>query len=182
MSVPTAKHRCPRLILRRIRWQLYLPGLGLRADLVRYVVESGDIWEMTWTKLDDTFLGDPKFLEIGPIAELAFVRGLVYCGRHLTDGLMPTKAMPEVCRGFSPEDVREVPLRLISVGLWVAVAGGYQVPNYLKYQPSKKKVEWLRNQNAKRQRNFKAKRQDDGAQVLTALPRPARIPKEGGRR
>src|ERR1700730_8281097 len=120
---------------------------------------------MTWTKLDDSFLGDPKFRKAGPHAELAFTRGLVYCNRYLTDGVIETAAVRELCQGFEREAAR-IASALVAAGLWQPLAeGGYQVTNFLRYQDSKAATMIKRAANAERQRRHRDKQVGPGEDV-----------------
>src|SRR5438105_1905000 len=116
---------------------------------------------MTWTKLDDSFLGDPKFRKVGPHAELAFTRGLVYGNRYLTDGVIEAEAMRELCQGFEREAPR-ITSALVKVGLWKKRReGGYLITNFLRYQDSKALTMARRASNAERQRRHRDRRGGD---------------------
>jgi hypothetical protein len=126
--------------------------------IARSLNPSSGIVAMTWTKLDDAFLGDPKLMAAGPLAELVFVRSLVYCNRHLTDGWIPKGALIELCRGLD-ESASEIPHRLVSEGLWGPAAGGYTVIQFAKYQRLKAVIEKDRAATAARQREYQARLQ-----------------------
>lgn len=85
---------------------------------------------MTWVKLDDHIADNPTILRVPRAARWVLVEGLCYCSRHLTDGFIPTEAA-----GPSKEVAA-----VVAAGLWSQVEGGYQVRNYLDYQPSRAKV------------------------------------------
>lgn len=49
-----------------------------------------------WTKLDDGFLDHPKIAAIGPLGLALDVSAMVYCGRQLTDGYVPSAVIPRL--------------------------------------------------------------------------------------
>jgi hypothetical protein len=113
-----------------------------------------------WVKLDDHFVDHPKIVAAGPLAAYLYVAALCYANRFLTDGFVPhaqvTRLLPQ--NGHGPAKLAE---RLCEVGLWaVAVSeegAGYQIHDFLKYQPSKKQVLKDRKQTAKRQAQWRGK-------------------------
>ena len=102
---------------------------------------------MAWIRLDDQFATHPKLVTVGPVAAWLWACGLSYAARYLTDGFIPTKALD--CLGASDEEY-EIPMkmarRLEAVGLWDPVEGGWQIHDYLDYQPSRDEVEEQREQ------------------------------------
>lgn len=89
---------------------------------------------MTWTRLDEGFSDHPKILAAGPMAELLHIHGLLYCNRHLTDGFIPTAALP-LLKARAPYVAK-----LVSAGIWEKVDGGYRIHHFLEYQPSRAEV------------------------------------------
>lgn len=90
---------------------------------------------MTWAKLDDSFYDDPKVVAAGNEAAGVYCRALSYCGKHLTDGLVP-EAIAELIAGK-----RRPIAKLLEVGLWVRSEDGwYGVTDYLRFNPSKAEV------------------------------------------
>jgi len=96
---------------------------------------------MPWSKIDDQFYDHPKIVAAGPLGIALFVCGLSYCSRHLTDGFIATAQVRRLIDIDNPEDVAE---KLIAVGLWERRDGGYQVHDYLEYNPSRARVEATR--------------------------------------
>src|SRR5438067_2148531 len=94
---------------------------------------------MTWTKIGAEHLGDPKFRQVGPHAELAYIRSLIYSNRYLTDGVITADAVREVCQGFERQ-ATAVAAALVKVALWEASPDGYVVINFTLNQRSKKEV------------------------------------------
>ena len=109
---------------------------------------------MTWVRIDDQFRHHPKVATAGPLGIALHVCGLSYAAEYLTDGFIPRGAVNTLCdfegvwdKRFRPgsEDdfawtVAEVRDLLVSVGMWDEVQGGYQIHDYLDYNPSKADV------------------------------------------
>lgn len=98
---------------------------------------------MTWVRLADDFYDHPKLLAAGPTAGWLWVCGLAYCNRYLTDGFLPSAA---VTRLADIENPHRLAARLVDIGLWESVDGGYRVHDYRDYQPT---AETVRTDRAK---------------------------------
>lgn len=92
---------------------------------------------MTWVRLDEEFADHPKVVQVGPMAMAVHVSALCYCNRYLTDGFIPS-AKARIL--FDVPDVDTEIKRLVTANLWEQIDGGYQVHDYLDYQPSKQTV------------------------------------------
>ena len=92
---------------------------------------------MPWAKIDDGFTDHPKVIEAGPLASWLYVCGLTYCARLLTDGFVPTGQVRKLA---DVDGAMELADKLVSVGLWTRVEGGFQIHDYLEYNPSAEKV------------------------------------------
>lgn len=91
---------------------------------------------MTWVKVDDSFADHPKVMSLGRdrIAGVGlWTASACYCARHLTDGFVPSA----VADGFG---LPRVWGRLVEVGLVDRVSGGYQLHDWLEYNPPRSKV------------------------------------------
>lgn len=109
---------------------------------------------MPWTKIDDQFYDHPKVVAAGPLGVALFVCSLSYCARHLTDGFITAT---QAKRLIDVEDPLEVAEQLVAVGLWERRDGGYQVHDYLEYNPSAAQVKAQRAANAERQAKWRGK-------------------------
>lgn len=98
---------------------------------------------MSWVKLDDSFFENPKISILSDPAKVAYLEGLTYCAKELTDGFVPHKRAV----GFAgkPRIVQE-----LVPHLWEPVDGGFRVHDYLQYQ--KTRAEVLAERDAARQR------------------------------
>lgn len=87
---------------------------------------------MSWVKLDDRFPDHPKAAGLSDAAFRAYITSLCYAARFLTDGFIPLAiarklALPKV-------------LIQLTVGLWDEAEDGYQIHDYLDYNPSRNSV------------------------------------------
>lgn len=95
---------------------------------------------MSWVMIDDEFADHPKFCGIGDDGLALWVRALAYSNKKLTDGRVPTDAVPLLSRSKKPFDVAK---KLVDArapgsehGLWEVVDGGYQIHDFHDFQPS----------------------------------------------
>jgi hypothetical protein len=87
-----------------------------------------------WAKLDDNFHSHAKTLAAGLEANGFYCRALSYCANHMTDGFVPDSFVALHLRGKVRNRVLE---RLLTVGLLEKVNGGFHIPDWLDYNPSK---------------------------------------------
>ena len=88
---------------------------------------------MSWVKLDDGFPDHPKALGLSDAAFRAYIEGLCYSARFLTDGLL----LLPIARRFANAKALS---QLADASLWEAVSTGWQIHDYLAYNPSREKV------------------------------------------
>ena len=88
---------------------------------------------MSWVKLDDGFYDHRKVVAAGAHGLALWVVGLAYCNRQpQRDGFIPDGKVECL---FPIPKAKRVAARLVEVGLWVRVEGGYQVHDYHDFQP-----------------------------------------------
>lgn len=88
---------------------------------------------MTWFKIDDNFFLHPKVIAAGNSAVGLFVRAGAWSSNHLTDGFVP-HSIALMFGSFDDVD------NLLAADLWAKVDGGYQIPDFLDYNPSAESV------------------------------------------
>lgn len=103
---------------------------------------------MPWTKIDDQYFFNPKVLAAGRDARDVHLASMVYSSGQLTDGFIPTNAVPLVGAMAMVANVQECAAKLVDVGLWECVEGGYLVHDYLKYNPPSEQVRATREARA----------------------------------
>jgi len=148
---------------------------------------------MAWVRVDDAFYDHPKFVALTPGAVGLWVIGLAYCNRNLTDGFIHNLALPrlladdmDTCVNYANE--------LVAVGTWEEIEEGYQVVNYLEFQPSaaevrqqreverQRKAEWRARKADKRLSREASQRDNDGSPadvpaMSRSIPTPTPTPK-----
>ncbi len=139
---------------------------------------------MAWVRLDEEFAEHPKLANAGPLAGMMQVAALCYCNRHLTDGFIPRGQVPKliVCDGLfrerdgkiQPITWRDVVQDMIDGGLWREVEGGYQIHDYLEFQPSKEDV--LSSREQKREAGSKGGQAAAKARATRSAKAPAKAP------
>jgi hypothetical protein len=102
---------------------------------------------MGWVRLDDAFYDHQKQSGAGPLAELLWVRALAWSNRNLTDGFIPRVQVrrladyAEDCDWMGrPQMPDMLAGKLVEVGLWDEIEGGYQVHDYHDFQPTSGQV------------------------------------------
>ena len=103
---------------------------------------------MAWVKLDDSVWSHPKLIGLTDTAHTLWVRTLCWSAEHLTDGLLPD-SVRNLIGQFTDSTAKE----LVDAGLWEETTNGYEIVNYLKWNPSAQKVK----DNRARDRLRKAK-------------------------
>ncbi len=101
---------------------------------------------MAWVKLDDQARQHRKLLAAGPIGAWLWACSLMYCNsQKAKDGFIPEAAVPVL---YPIPGWRREAIRLVSVGLWERVEGGYIVHDYHEYQPKSEEAERQREQKS----------------------------------
>lgn len=107
---------------------------------------------MAWAKFDDHFHSNPKIVQAGNAVAGLYARCITYCADYLTDGLVPGG----IPWGFLSQlhDPSDLVSLVTKAGLWEEVEGGYLIPDYLEFNPSKEEVlENRRKEREKKQRS-----------------------------
>jgi len=92
---------------------------------------------MPWIRFEDNFPEHPKVLEVTDAAFRLHVRAVGYCSRLLTDGRLTLSALSSLKHGRWG---LRLAAELVQAGLWEQGDDGYQIHDYLHYQPSKADV------------------------------------------
>lgn len=107
---------------------------------------------MVWFMVDDKLWGHPKTLRAGNEAIGLWVRAGSYAMGYLTEGVVEND-MLAMLGGTS-----ELAQRLVDVGLWEMVDGGYAFRDWEDYQRTREQVEHDREVNRERQRRHRQRR------------------------
>lgn len=130
---------------------------------------------MPWVRLDESFPEHPKVVQAGPLAGWLHVSAIAWCNRQLTDGFVPCAQLRKLvdfdgiytdmeggASGIDTPDPKALADALVSHGLWEEVEGGWQIHDFLEYQPSRESI------LAKRQKEHEAKSKAGRRRVSTA--------------
>ena len=105
---------------------------------------------MTYFKVDDGIWGHPKFSLLSNDAVALWVMAGSWCGRYVTDGLLPYQSLAMV-RGS-----KQAAQELVDAGLWRETPDGWVFHDWHDYQYTKAEVESRREyerQKKRRQRD-----------------------------
>ena len=91
---------------------------------------------MAYIQVEASVRTHKKFLEAGPAPSWLWLCSLAYCQEGLTDGFIPTDALPYL----GVKNAKQLAERLEKAGLWDKVNGGWQVHDYLEHNRSASEV------------------------------------------
>lgn len=127
---------------------------------------------LMWSKLDDGFADHPKVMAAGPAASWLYVCALTYANRLLTDGYIPATQVRKLA---DVDNAMALAERLVEVNLWERVDDGFQIHDFLDYNPSREKVLAERDAAAERMRKLRSgevRANKHGTSGEVRLPRP----------
>lgn len=101
---------------------------------------------MTWAKLDDRFHAHPEIERAGLAATGLYAMSLSYAACYETDGQLPDEWVRKRSRPG-------IPGRLVELGLWERIDGGYLIPDFLDYNPSRADLTAQRERDRRRKRD-----------------------------
>jgi hypothetical protein len=126
-----------------------------------------------WVKLDDGFFRHRKVVELSGDAKLLFLAGLTYAAEQLTDGYLSRRAVRLVA-GMYADVPEEAAKELLEVGLWRPEGEGFQIHDYLEFNPTAETERARRQATKERVRRFRAKGNGSGNGVTRGATRAAR--------
>lgn len=121
---------------------------------------------MSWAKLDDRFPWHKKVRRLSDAAYRLHTTAIIYCARDETDGFVTLEDIAEMPGIKRPEkSITE----LVERELWDVVEGGWEVHDYLEYNPSADQQARARAAAAERQRKARERRiERDGGSDSTS--------------
>jgi hypothetical protein len=132
-------------------------------------------------KFDDGIIDNTKFEKAGPVACWMWFCSVLTARRGLTDGFISKLKVQTLVPGLS--NPYKYAALLVKAGLWDEAIGGYQVHDYLHWNPSKLQVEDYRNTDKVRKQDARSRkgvstvdtaRNPTGIQTVSMPPRPTR--------
>jgi len=104
---------------------------------------------MIWVAIDVTARMHLKQQRAGAEASWLWACGVCYCQEKLTDGFIAREKL-SVLTFIDGDLVAALAARLVEVGLWEAVEGGFRVHDYLDYQQSHETVSTMLSERGKK--------------------------------
>ena len=104
---------------------------------------------MAWTRIDDNFKNNIKVRKAGGDGVLLYLYGLIHCNTNLTDGYIDEVYLPQLFADAFCKRPKATVEKLLEVGLWIKVDGGYQVNDFLEYNLTKAEIEKRRQAKVK---------------------------------
>lgn len=127
---------------------------------------------MVWARVDDGILDNPKIARAGVFGFALHMAAITWCCRNLTDGFIPSARVTAlldlsrvmfdesnplalidgpscgtITEGLSAITIAE---HLVDIGLWEVAKGGYELHDFLEYNPSRAQVDAKRNTTKER--------------------------------
>lgn len=112
-----------------------------------------------YAKIDCSFPDDPKTVEAGDLAELAYVRCVLRARENLTDGVIDRRVVSRWLAGVRGKPATHLE-RLVSVGLLVEHPEGWRIPlsAWRRWNPLRAEVDEKREAEAERKRVAREKK------------------------
>lgn len=126
---------------------------------------------MVWLKKDDNFPNHRKVRRLSDAAYRLHDTAMCYASHDESDGRITFADLDEMQHG---RRLRKHVAALVDAGLWEPVDDGWEIHDFLHYNPSHAQLEAEREANRKRQARLRAKRRgvevdDDGNGVTNGV-------------
>ena len=139
-----------------------------------------------WIKVAVAYVRHPKVVQAGSDAAVLGIGGIGYAREFMTDGFVPTSDVP----GLAPTCKKPIASaeRLVAVGLWNKVEGGYTIHDYHVWNPTKQSIKdqrakWKAEKDHQRELSGPDNLPDKGTDTLPeTLPDNRPDPHAGARR
>jgi len=95
-----------------------------------------------YIQLDVDYFDDDKVIAVGPLSETLFVRSMAFAKRNLTDGVLKSSQLVVIARGL--KNPNRLATKLVEVGLWTEIDGGWLITSYLKRNKSAAEINLVR--------------------------------------
>ena len=103
---------------------------------------------MAWTRIDGLFLKNAKIQRAGVYGMALYLSGLIHCNNSMTDGFIDEALLPGLCGDAFQTVGKKSAKKLVEVGLWNKVEGGYVVNDFLDFNRSKDEIEEINQKRA----------------------------------
>lgn len=112
-----------------------------------------------YAAIDVGYPDDPKVVDAGDIAELVYLRCVLRCREHLTDGVIDRRVLPRWLAGIRGPHTKHM-ARLVEVGLLCTHDAGWCIPlnAWRKWNPTKAEVDQKRDDEKRRKAEYRDKK------------------------
>lgn len=143
--------------------QLRLPGMPPPPPRRPVVVVVRTDVPAPWVKIDDGLPGNRKWQRLSSPACRLWIEALCWAGQHLTDGALPRENAAGIAFAIALRDGgdgagwKALVDELVDAGLWEAGPDGWQIHDFLEYNPSCGQVVQARAATRERVAAFRAR-------------------------
>ncbi len=116
---------------------------------------------MAWLKIDDQYFFNRKVLRAGRDARDLHMASMAYCAGQLSDGAIDPENLPLLGAMAIIPDAEASAAKLVEVGLWDIDGEGWQIHDYLDYNPTRETVTTRRAESKERMRQLRGLRSPD---------------------
>lgn len=127
---------------------------------------------MPWARLDDDFILNEKLFAVSSDAKVLWFYSIGYSNKNLTDGSIRQHALPVVAAMAGVKDYEAAAAELVGARLYERIEGGYLVHDFLKFNPSREDVLKQREENAKRQAEWQARKRGEASDLSDIIDEP----------
>jgi hypothetical protein len=132
---------------------------------------------LTWLKIDDGFAEHPKIAELADRSFRLHVVAMCYAARNLTDGFINDRSLKIIAAIIGTSRVSRNVDELLASGLWLRLGDGFQIKDFLEYNPSAERVKEDRAKARDRQRRHRGRNAvtDDVTNAAPTRPVPIEL-------
>ena len=134
---------------------------------------------MPYLLIDDGMAENPKVVGLSDKAFRLWITALAYCARNLTDGAISEIALRFSGANSKIDRPKAIAKQLVSAGLWVVTDDGWQVHDYLEYNPSRAELQAKRELQRERQKRHRSKRNASQSRVTPRVSNAWQDPTKG---
>lgn len=131
---------------------------------------------MPWVRLDDRFPSHRKVALLSDRAFRLYVSALCWSSENLTEGLIRDRELAVVTRVRGAKTAAK---ELEEAQLWDRIAGGWQIHDFLEYNPDRAKVKAEREANAARQQAWRDRKRAEKEAQEAAEKAARNAPRNG---
>lgn len=112
---------------------------------------------MSFAQFHDGFYRNPKVRKAGSLGAWMWAASIGYASENLTDGFIPSHELAALCSDLDTKPRLKVAAKLVEVGLWEVVDGGWRIHDYLNWNLSKAAILAKREANLARVNKHRGK-------------------------